>query len=187
MIQKLVIVAWIINTLKIWLKVRKFWGKIRTAFGEIDSQLLKFWLLVESSKEYAQKMSRQHFCLLIFPRYLIPSTEQMVEQISLAYDPLKETVTVVKLFYIDTKAMVRSPNGNSLTLLLESCNKHHFYSWSAKIMISSRNYYWWRLRRWTSASCKYMWSSRIFATQPGTGRKRHRSLRELGGNRVHVF
>ena len=41
---------------RIWQKSKKFLGKIRTNFLEIDPQLL----IVESSKEYMQQISTQH-------------------------------------------------------------------------------------------------------------------------------
>ena len=37
-------------------------GKIATVFEEIDPQPHRFWLSVESSKEYVQKISRQRIC-----------------------------------------------------------------------------------------------------------------------------
>ena len=42
------------------LKSRKFFGKIRTAFEEIDLLRHRFWLSVESLKEFVKKISRQH-------------------------------------------------------------------------------------------------------------------------------
>ena len=49
-----------------------------------------------------------------------------------------------------------------------------------KQTISSRNDYWCRLHRWSSAACKYTTSSQISAVYPRTGSKKHWSLSDLG-------
>ena len=50
------------------LKLTKILGKIRTSFGEIDKQHFRFWLIVESLKEYGQNISKQHSCFLDFSK-----------------------------------------------------------------------------------------------------------------------
>ena len=47
------------------------------ALGEIDSQHHRFGLFVESSKEYVQKISRQHYCSKVSLRHLIAYTEEI--------------------------------------------------------------------------------------------------------------
>ena len=51
-------------------------GKIRTVFSEINPQLFRFWLFVESSKDYVQWISRQHYCWSVSPRHLILYTKR---------------------------------------------------------------------------------------------------------------
>ena len=46
----------------IYLKSRKFLEKIRTVLEEINPQPQRFWLSIESSKEYVQKISKQQIC-----------------------------------------------------------------------------------------------------------------------------
>ena len=74
------------------LRLRKFLGKIRMDFKEIDPQLLRFWLFIESLKEYMQK---NHEATLLFidssQSYHFIHKEKM-EQILLAYGIPKETV-----------------------------------------------------------------------------------------------
>ena len=56
----------------------KLLEKIRTAFEEIDSQYYRLWLFAELSKEYVQKILRQHYWSKISPRYSIPYTEEIL-------------------------------------------------------------------------------------------------------------
>ena len=58
------------------LKLRRFFEKIRMAFEEITPQSLRFWQSDESSKEYWQRISRQHCCSLTFLRHSIPYREK---------------------------------------------------------------------------------------------------------------
>ena len=45
-------------------KLRKVFRKIKMVFGEIDPQLLRFWLFVESSKEREKKSRGSTLCFL---------------------------------------------------------------------------------------------------------------------------
>ena len=58
------------------LKLRKFFGKIRTTFGEINSQLHRRRLFIESARKYVQKISRQHYCSLISKKGIWFSTHR---------------------------------------------------------------------------------------------------------------
>ena len=53
---------------------------------------------------------------------------------------------------------------------------------SSKLMISSRDYYWYKLRRLSGTSCKYTCISRIPPVMSPVSSKRHWSLRELKEN-----
>ena len=54
---------------RIWPEVEKMFS--RTTFGEINPQHYKFWLSIESLKEYVQKVLRQHYCSHISSKDLI--------------------------------------------------------------------------------------------------------------------
>ena len=68
------------------------------AFGGIDSQLHRFWLSVETPKEYVQKFARQHYCSEISPWYSIQYTDERwskyflrrVSRLKLYYDSLQK-------------------------------------------------------------------------------------------------
>ena len=49
----------------------KFFGKIGTIFGKIDSQHDIFRQFVESLNEFVQKISKQHYYSSISPRHLV--------------------------------------------------------------------------------------------------------------------
>ena len=107
-----------------------------------------------------------------------------MEQILLEYGFFKETVTAIMILYKNTKAIVRSANGNTdvfarvlqgetlplippiifLDFVLRSSNER---KWSQVLkkayeqMISRRNNFRRRLRRWFRASRKYTCASQI--------------------------
>ena len=69
---------------------------------------------VESSKEFVQKISRQHYCLEIFPRYLIPFTEERWSKyFSHMFSPPTKTDTAVIMLYKNQKSMVGSSDGDT--------------------------------------------------------------------------
>ena len=74
------------------------------ASEEIDPRPHKYWQSVESLKAYGQKTYTWHYYL---------STHQgKMEQIRLAQGLPKETVAAISILYRNTKAKVRSPDGD---------------------------------------------------------------------------
>ena len=94
------------------LKSRKFSGKIRMAFVEIDPQLHRFWLSIETSKEYMQKKSWGNTIVHRFLQGILFHIQTKDgANITNIWSP-KETVTAIIMPYKNTKAMVCSPIGN---------------------------------------------------------------------------
>ena len=105
-------------------------------------------------------------------------SDKRSSQILLAHNLPKETVTAIMMLYKNTKVTVRSSDGNTdvfnilqgstqapymlinLPILrstnVNKTNKSSFTMEKGKKRnTSSKNYYWCRLYRWSSSSCKY--------------------------------
>ena len=95
------------------LESKKFLGKIRMVFGEIDPQLYKFWKSIESSKMYVEKISRQHCYSKIFLRHLIPYTEGKWSKYFQHMVSRKKTVKIIMMLYKKIIDMVCSPDGDT--------------------------------------------------------------------------
>ena len=66
----------------------------------------------ETDRQRVLKISENKCVVDFFERFESIHGGKMV-QILLAYDLLKETLTAIMMFYKDTKATIRSPDGNS--------------------------------------------------------------------------
>ena len=88
------------------LKLRKFLGKIRTVFEEINPQHDKFLESVESSKEFMQKNLK----FIDFSQAFDSILRVKMEKIVLASGLPKETVTAVMMLYSNMKVKICSPD-----------------------------------------------------------------------------
>ena len=94
------------------LKSRKFLGKIRTVFGEINPQLHRFdYLLNHWGSKYKNLEATQLF--IDFTKAFDSIHRGKMKQILLAYGVPKETATVIMMLYKNTKAIVCSLNGDT--------------------------------------------------------------------------
>ena len=91
-------------------RLRKFLGRIRTAFKEIAPKPHRFWQSVESSKEYEKKITEATLLFVDFFKAFNSIWRGKMEQILLAYDLTKETINFIIVLYKSTKAMVPSPD-----------------------------------------------------------------------------
>ena len=111
-------------------KLRKFSGKIRTVFREIDPQFLRFWLFIKHWKKMNKKSGGNTFVCGFLQR-----------------DTLALFLFIICLNY---------KLWTSTDLLKR---KWCHIKKDKKTIIFHRNYYWCRLCRWSKASCKYTCSN----------------------------
>ena len=83
----------------------------------MDSHLLKFCLCVESLNEYDQKNREATLLLVDFSKAFDSIHKEKMEELHLAYALHKDTVTAIIMIYKNTKAMVRSPNGDNCFII----------------------------------------------------------------------
>ena len=89
------------------LKLRKILGKIITTFVEIDPQLYRFWVSIESSTDSAQNLEAT-LLFIDFSKLFGSIQRGKMEQVLLAYDLPEETVTPLIYFFKNVKAVLPS-------------------------------------------------------------------------------
>ena len=109
-------------------------GKIRMVFGEIDPQLFRFWLSIESMKECMQKKLETTILFIEFSR----AFERWNKYFKHLFSP--PFLSIIGQDYV----------------LRISVERKLFYAKKGKKKtIPRRNYYGWTLRRWSCVSSKY--------------------------------
>ena len=92
-------------------EVERILRKINMAFGEINTQPYRFWLFVESSKAFVQRIPRQYCCCIDSIQW------GKMDKILLVYIFHKKTIIV--MLYINKKAMVCSLDDTNVARLAQ--------------------------------------------------------------------